>query len=165
MFDTNAFGEKGVLDFSLLERWRLLAEGEDLEIWLPEPVVWEGAMHAAEHAEEHRAFIKKSAALLEKAGLPAPEVPKFRPPVEIALDLISRVEDLEHPIVVIPCEGDAAIEGLRDQILQRPPGTRRASGDRTGAFEVPFPRTRSNRVPSAGSPVRWFRGGWQGDVC
>src|SRR5687768_17238186 len=68
VFDTNAFGEKGAIDLRLLERWRQLAEGEDLEIWLPEPVVWEAAIHAAEHAAEHRAFLKKSVPFMKRAG-------------------------------------------------------------------------------------------------
>jgi hypothetical protein len=56
VFDTNVFGKKGSINIDLLERWARLAQEENLQIWLPEPVLWEAAVHAAEQLRKLRDF-------------------------------------------------------------------------------------------------------------
>lgn len=140
VLDANAFGKAGALSIDRLEELVEVIGDEPLEVWLPEPVLWEAAVHVAEAAEEIVLAAKRARKVLSPAMLSVPEVPSYGDREDLVDELIAAVEDLAPNIVVISASGEAAVEGLKDQILQRPPG-RKKSGVRTGASDSTWIRS------------------------
>jgi len=135
--DTNSTGAD--LQLSRVKRLADLLDEQELDeirIWVPEPVVWEWAEHAHKKFES----IRIAADQLGKTGLPEFQalsgiaersVGELVKSIEAALARIPHLEILrldESPL--------AAIDGLRDQVLQTGVGRRKgAEGTKTGAAD------------------------------
>lgn len=134
--DTNATGR----DFQLgrIQELSDLLEEQELsaEVWIPEPVVWEWA----EHIHARLVDVSSEIVRLNKTGLPA--LVELGNPVDQSVHLVlqaletalSKIEAVR--ILRLEASPDAAIEGLRDQVLQTGAGRRKeASRSKTGAAD------------------------------
>lgn len=130
--DTNAIdqGHPNIAKLTTLAN-RLKIIG--LPLWVPEPVAWEWAEHAGQQWQEFTVASSQPYRRLMSAGVALPQVPfaqDFPAIQEAVLGAIKQIDNL----VVVPLSATNAREGVRDQILQRPPG-RRKSGVKTGASD------------------------------
>src|SRR6476469_4112293 len=101
----------------------------DIEIWIPEPVVWEWAEHLFDDMERAREPYQAALSRAEAAGLLLPdeaaddglaELKAVTSGLEDALQSLPGVKLLplsQHP--------DVAVEALQDQILQTGPASRK----------------------------------------
>jgi hypothetical protein len=89
VFDTASMG-RGRPVLETLRLWAELAATNELELWIPEPVVWEWAEHVAEDLEA-----AMRAAADERRRLSAAEVPVPTWPIS------TRVEAVEHVLTAI----------------------------------------------------------------
>ncbi|MDR6612546.1 hypothetical protein [Leifsonia sp. 1010] len=146
--DTNA-AASGRISFRQIEDLAATISAQELqiEVWVPEPVLWEWADHAYDLAVRTRDEFRSRQRELEDAGISGFDVaPSFEQSVDDVMETLSdglqdiyldddspaiRILELsEHP--------DAAVLGLRDQVLRTGPGrTKPQSGARvkTGAAD------------------------------
>jgi hypothetical protein len=141
-FDANCFSY-GRPD---LEQLRYLARRLveiDIEAWVPEPVAWEWAQHIGEDWDAIRVRLGDENKRVKKAGLASFESSHTNTSA-VAEAFLAKLAEVPH-VVLIPLSADNAREGLRDQILQRPPG-RRKDGIKTGASDSAWLRDVLYRV-------------------
>jgi hypothetical protein len=138
--DTNAYGAVGP------DIIRLGALATDLNAigvytWIPEPVAWEWAEHLAKEWTAARNGIKTPADHLWRAGLPLLRLePHYDDRAAFIAAFLDRLDRIPH-VEVVRLTGESAVEGLKDQILQRPPA-----------------KTKSNpAVKTGGSDSAWLR--------
>lgn len=119
--DANAYGEVGPYITSLA------ALATDLDrigiyTWIPQPVAWEWAEHLAKQWTIARNAVKTAANHLRRAGLlPLLRLePHYDDRAAFIAAFLDRLNRIPH-VEVVPLTGESAIEGLKDQILQRPP--------------------------------------------
>jgi hypothetical protein len=131
VFDTNCFGygrpDLGELGY-LARRLREIG----IVAWVPEPVAWEWAQHVGEDWDTVRVRLGDEHRRVKKAGLASFESP-YGDPAAVAEAFLAKLGEVPN-VIVLPLSAANAREGLRDQILQRPPG-RRKEGVKTGASD------------------------------
>ena len=71
VFDTNAFG-RGQLNVAFLRRWVRDAQAAGLEVWIPEPAIWEFAAHLGEVIDDLGARLTSAGEVIGRAGLSPP---------------------------------------------------------------------------------------------
>lgn len=134
VFDTNSF-PRGGLDLELLKTWGGRAAEEGFEVWVPEPVVWELAEHAAASWEAWRASTNKARKTMQAAGLtvPAADSP-YSTREEVMAAVEGSVRDLAPSVRILKLDGDLAADALRDQVQDRSPAKKK-SDVKTGAAD------------------------------
>lgn len=151
VFDTNSFPTGG-LNLELLKDWGVRAAEEDFEVWVPEPVVWELAEHAAASWELWLASAKKVRKTMRTAGL---TVPASDGPYSSREEVLEAVEGLVRGLApsvrILELDGDLAAAALRDQVELHPPAKKK-SDVKTGAADSAWIRqvlrTAENNVDS-----------------
>lgn len=131
VFDANAFG-RGRPSLDSLRDWARLLADADLGCWVPEPVLWEWADHVADDWETVTQSQVQQRKAMARAGLELPPSPYSSRAEVVAA--VERAVRAVPGLRVVPLSGDAAVEGLKDQVLQRAPG-RRKDGVKTGAAD------------------------------
>lgn len=135
VIDANVFRE-GELEVDVLNDWALLAAEEGLEIWIPEPVVWEFAEHAARRLEALEESYDSQRGRLLRAGIDLPPLPLGY--LDVVDQVIADVRNLAPAVRVLELTPDVAASALRDQILVQPPGRFKGKGRnrvKTGAAD------------------------------
>jgi hypothetical protein len=139
--DTNS-GPHGFFDIRRIEELVQTIEAQelDIEIWVPEPVIWEWAEHAYGLATRTSATIRSAARDLDRGGLEVPELFDADSTVD---DFVERIEEqlaelyLDHSgvdavrILRLSAHPESAILGIKDQVLRRGAGVR-AKKDNSG---------------------------------
>ncbi|MFI2369901.1 hypothetical protein [Streptomyces sp. NPDC018833] len=120
VFDANSFPH-GALRLNTLKEWERWAHLVDLEVWLPEPVVWELAEHAASAWTEFEAITRKASKALTNAGVEVEARSAHTTREEVIRKVESEIRALGPSLRVLRLDGDVAIEALKDQVLQRRP--------------------------------------------
>lgn len=133
VFDTNSFPFGG-LDLTVLKKWARRAELADLEVWLPEPVLWELTEHAAAAWEEHRVSLRRARKAMGRAGLEVPLESPYDSRETVMAAVESVVVALNPAVRILPVDPDIAREALKDQILLRQPGKKKQEV-KTGAAD------------------------------
>jgi hypothetical protein len=140
VLDANAFGADAAFNVGLLRRLARDAQEQGIQVWLPEPVLWELAAHVADVVEELSSQVRARNKMLARAGLDTVALPAY-PDRETVIERI--IEEATYEIDgldVIECSGVAAKEALRDQITGRPPaGVEK--GVKTGASDSAWIRS------------------------
>ncbi|WP_125736909.1 hypothetical protein [Amycolatopsis sp. WAC 04197] len=149
VIDANAYGAIG----PDLERLGSLASALakiDLQTWLPEPVVWEWAEHLASEWVAARNEAKKRLSHLSRAGLSAMAIqPEYKDRQAVIDEFIAALSRTPH-VRIINLSGASAVEGLKDQILQRPPAKTKSDPKvKTGGSDSAWLR---DVIKEAGSP-------------
>ncbi|MGP3632661.1 hypothetical protein ACTU45_04675 [Streptomyces sp. 24-1644] len=134
VFDTNSF-PRGGLDLGILKDWGERAAEENFEVWVPEPVVWELAEHAAASWEAWRASTNKARKSMQAAGL---EVTLSDSPYTTREEVMAAVQGsiraLAPSVRILELDGDLAAAALRDQVQIHPPAKKK-SDVKTGASD------------------------------
>lgn len=119
--DANAYGAVGPDWISLAALAKDL-DAIGIYTWIPQPVAWEWAEHLAKQWTAARNAIKTPANHLRRAGLlPLLRLePRYDDRAAFIAAFLDRLDRIPH-VEVVPLTGESAVEGLKDQILQRPP--------------------------------------------
>ncbi|MGW5251144.1 hypothetical protein ACWEQN_47090 [Streptomyces sp. NPDC004129] len=133
VFDTNSF-PRGGLDLDLLREWAQRALDDGFEVWVPEPVLWELAEHAATSWEAWRASTNRARKSMQAAGLRIPSDDPYSSRAEVMAAVDASVRGLAPSVRIIALDGDLAVEALRDQVQVRPPANKK-SDVKTGAAD------------------------------
>lgn len=133
VIDTNGLGSRHLHLGRLRTLVRQARAHGQLEVWIPQTVIWEWAEHA--YAERQAAV--QALKRIRATGLELPDLPEVSR--EGILDEIeSMLDSLGPPLMVLPV-GDVAEAALRDQILQLGPADAKAAKDgsviKTGAAD------------------------------
>lgn len=145
--DANTYGIHGP-DMTGMYALARDLEPYDIELWVPEPVAWEMAEHAASAWVKARASVRDARSALRKAGLKPAFDPVYTSRDEVISACMARFETAIG-ITLVPLTGQSAARGLRDQILTRPPG--KTKGDvKTGASDSAWLRDVLDRVDGQG---------------
>ncbi|GCD20179.1 hypothetical protein CTKZ_17410 [Cellulomonas algicola] len=138
--DANAFG-RGKVQLDQVEGLANELKGADVEVVIPEVVLWEWAQHAhadlAAHYDSLRASTKTLRGSRIAGAFPA-VVDRFNVPevtVEQVLEHLTRLLSGLDNVSVLPATPVAALAGLRAQVLMQGPGERK-SGVKTGAADM-----------------------------
>lgn len=159
VLDANAHGYRGVLNLEILRELGQEADEEDIEVWLPEPLLWEGVVHLFEVLGEAAREADRARGLARRVGL---DVPRWSvPSVEELLQEMQHAARLVPNLRILSLVGDDAIAALRDQVLQTGPGGVKTQKDpdgkskpvRTGALDSAWLRLVHRHSPSPGSYV------------
>jgi hypothetical protein len=141
VIDSNIMGKAGDLRLDTLSRISDIAHRDGhLEVWVPEPVLWEWTEHAARTYAETAEHLRASANRLRRAGIQVPELPLAA--AELRKTIEDAVARIAHVRVVKLAPQDAVL-AIRDQILVMPPGERVAGRDKmikTGASDSAWMR-------------------------
>lgn len=146
--DTNS-GARGLLDLEGLEKLVDVINDQDLaiEIWIPEPTLWEWAEHANELASRTSTSFDAARVRLERSGLEVPAAFGYPSSTEQVIDVLEeRLQDLYNEalgteavrILRLKDHPQSAVEGLKDQILRRGAGRTKSDDGRpvkTGAAD------------------------------
>jgi hypothetical protein len=120
---------KGRINLKRLGQWAEELHSESIELWLPEPVVWEWAEHsAADRAAATSAYEVARPGLLA-AGFNLPEVEELSQE-EATQVVIDAIQAVHENIFVIEVDGTSSRAALRDQILDLPPASKISTGDK-----------------------------------
>lgn len=133
VLDTSLWGE-GTLDLGRVTAHAARLGKSGIELWIPEQVMLEWASHAAADA----AAVTPAWGRLKRAGLVSGGFPVS---VDVA-DAVASVHEALTKIsnvTVLAMTGDAAVAGIRDQILGTGPGEVR-KGTKTGAVDSSWVR-------------------------
>ncbi|WP_405593766.1 hypothetical protein OG741_37845 [Streptomyces sp. NBC_01410] len=133
VFDTNSF-PRGGLDLGLLQEWAQRALDDGFEVWVPEPVLWELAEHAAASWEAWRASTNRARKSMQAAGLRIPSDDPYSSRAEVMAAVDASVRSLAPSVRIIALDGDLAVEAIRDQVQIRPPAKKK-SDVKTGAAD------------------------------
>lgn len=151
VFDTNSF-PSGSLELRTLQEWGRRASLADLEVWVPESVLWELAEHAAASWEEHRVSTNRARKAMQRAGLDVPAQAPYESRESVVDAVESAVRSLMPAVRVLSLDSDVAQEALRDQVLQRPPAKKKHDV-KTGAADSAWIR---QVLKTAGDDVEKF---------
>lgn len=133
VFDTNSF-PRGGLDLDLLREWGERALDDGFEVWVPEPVLWELAEHAAASWEGWRASTNRARKSMQAAGLRVPSDDPYSSRAEVMAAVDASVRSLAPSVRIIALDGDLAVKALRDQVQILPPANKK-SDVKTGASD------------------------------
>ncbi|MFI0737922.1 hypothetical protein ACH4PU_07420 [Streptomyces sp. NPDC021100] len=131
VFDANALSG-GRPDVNVVRLTAELATRYGIEVWIPEPVIWEWVEHLDGEVEKARRSSNAALRNLRIAGIPGK--PVAWPGKD---EMLWRLEAdlLAIPgVVIVRLSGEAARDGLRDQILLDGPG-RRKEGVKAGGSD------------------------------
>lgn len=137
--DANAMS-RGRLNLDAIEDLSNVIESQelDVQIWVPEPVVWEWSEHLAATLTEARTQYEDARGQVEAAGVSEFIGGGWESAVdvdEVVAGIHTALENLEGvTVLTFARHADVAVEGLRDQVLLRTPG-RRKSKVKTGAAD------------------------------
>ncbi|GGS24859.1 hypothetical protein GCM10010284_67260 [Streptomyces rubiginosohelvolus] len=129
VFDANAYGHARP-DFDQLGRWAKRLAGMEIETWVPEPVAWEWAEHLARDWEFVNSQTRNQRKQLQSAGLEVPAPSGYASRDDVIAAVLANLSAIPH-VKVIALTGLSAVEGLKDQILQRPPAKTKGGSDPT----------------------------------
>jgi hypothetical protein len=142
----------GVLDTSHFDKGHFNANNvrslakrlsiRDVELWIPQQVIDEWAVHAEAVLQQLHQAHKRA----HKAGLVNSEAQPERQAADIAASFHHLCSQIPN-VVILEMGGDAAIAGIRDQILGTGPGTVE-NGVRTGASDSSWVRDALGRAKS-----------------
>jgi hypothetical protein len=128
VLDVSAF-PNGILDVKAIRAFAKLAQAdENLQVWIPEVILLESARHAYEALGVAQSELRRAGQSI--AGIPALPKPSLE---EVVHELREQLADIET-VSILGIDGNQAIEAIKDQILQRPPG-KRSSSVTTGAAD------------------------------
>jgi hypothetical protein len=137
--DANSMS-RGRLNLDAIEDLLNVIESQelDVQIWVPEPVVWEWSEHLAAALTEARTNYEDARGQTEAAGVPelvGGDWAAAVPVDGVAAGIYAALEDLDG-VTVLTFAGhpELAVEGLRDQVLLRAPG-RKKGNVKTGAAD------------------------------
>ncbi|HEX6343084.1 hypothetical protein [Umezawaea sp.] len=134
--DANAYGRaKPNLDD--LEHMARRLHGIGKQTWVPEPVAWEWAEHLG---TDWRTLMTAQSDLrknLRRGRVPMTE-PLYEDEAGVIDAFMTAIQAIDH-VRVISVTPHSALEGLKDQVLQRPPGKRK------------------EKVKTGGSDAAWLR--------
>lgn len=125
----------GRLDIGVVERLAAGLKARGAELWIPEVVVLEFAVHAWEDLTAERRMHKR----LRQAGLVEVPLLSDLDSAQIADEFVKKCADFPG-VIVIGLTGESAMAGLRDQILGTGPGSVK-TGVRTGAADSAWVRS------------------------
>ncbi|MFI7419065.1 hypothetical protein [Nonomuraea sp. NPDC049684] len=135
--DTNATGN-GQFDIEMLGTLaKALTKLPEIEIWIPEPVMWEWAAHAQQIYNE---YVEKNNAASKRLGRTGIALRLSRiqdaERQDIQRAILRRIEELDHPFRILQLKDypEIAITALQDQVLLRTPAKRK-SDVKTGAAD------------------------------
>lgn len=123
-------------DLDNVESMALRLHGVGLETWIPEPVAWEWAEHLALDWNSVTFAMAAERKNLRRGRIPMP-TPSHRDEsavIEAFMDAIRRVPHVR----LITATPHNALEGLKDQVMQRTPGRRKGEATdkvKTGASD------------------------------
>lgn len=132
VLDTNITG-KGRFNAAIVRNLAERLGRSDIEVWIPQQVVLEWARHAADDAHQILGTLRT----LTNAGLIARDAPSDDPST-VAKQLTAVIEAIGN-VTILPMTGDAAIAGIKDQILGTGPGATK-NDVKTGAADSSFVR-------------------------
>ncbi|SFR29085.1 hypothetical protein SAMN04488564_1179 [Lentzea waywayandensis] len=149
--DANSYGKVGP-DLPRLASLAADLAKIDVQVWVPEPVAWEWAEHLAAQWVAARNVVNDQLSHLSRAGLPASSInPSYLSREDLISKFLSVLTDTPH-VKVVELTGASAIEGLKDQVLQRKPAkTKSADLVKTGGSDSAWLR---DVVAKAGEPDR-----------
>lgn len=149
----------GRLDTGKVQRLAAELAARGAELWMPEVVVLEFAVHAWEDLTSNRQTHRR----LRQAGLAPDDELSDLGSAQIADELLKTCAAIPN-VVIIEMTGESAIAGLRDQILGTGPGTV-DQGVRTGAADSSWVRDafdRASKRPARGRLPHLQRQGRRG---
>ncbi|MGC5172122.1 hypothetical protein ACLQ2Q_15880 [Microbacterium sp. DT81.1] len=145
--DTNA-GSRGLLNLEAIDELIDVINAQELqvEIWIPEPVMWEWAEHAHDLAMTTKAVAETASRRLERSGIAEFAKTDYSLTIDEVIDIIEDrlsefyLEDGSEAVRVLRLESfpDAAVNGIRDQVLRLGAGRTKPDGDqavKTGAAD------------------------------
>ena len=133
--DANAYG-RGKPDLTSLEFLAQRLHGIGIETWVPEPVAWEWGQHLAEDWQSVTTAGAGARKNLERGRVPMPE-PLYSDAAAVIEAFRSALREIEH-VRLITATPESALEGLKDQVMQRAPGKMKSAGKervKTGASD------------------------------
>jgi hypothetical protein len=133
VFDTNVWSSGRFNADTLKARAARLGKA-GIKVLIPEVILWEWASHSAQDAKNGIDSWRR----LAKAGLVAGSYPGPHNHVDVLERLGEFLAKIPN-IQIVPVSGDAAIAGLRDQVLQTGPGSTK-QGVKTGAADSTWVR-------------------------
>jgi hypothetical protein len=108
----------------------------DVEIWIPEPVVWEWAEHLFDDLNRARERYTDTLDDADAAGLEVPDGAAADEMTElhsVVTGIEDALNDVDHVVVLsLSTYPTAAVQGLRDQVLQLGVGRRKTDPDGKG---------------------------------
>lgn len=149
--DANAYGPVGP-DIARLTSLAADLVKLGIQTWVPEPVAWEWAEHLAAEWTTARTVVKKHLGQLVRAGLPPMVItPDYRDRGAIIEGFLQALAAVPH-VEIVALTGENAVQGLKDQILRRPPAkTKTDDAVKTGGSDSAWLR---DALDKAGAPDR-----------
>lgn len=138
VLDTNAMGRGSLNLRTLRDLPKITAKIPDLEIWIPEPVIWEWASHAQQAYTDAVITARSATRSLAQAGVNSGlSVPSEGERLDVQAQVITTLESLPSPFRILRLvdHPEVAVDALRDQVLLTPPAKRK-SGVKTGAADI-----------------------------
>ncbi|MEV4081905.1 hypothetical protein AB0J43_16695 [Nonomuraea fuscirosea] len=132
--DTNAI-DRGQANIAKLTTLAARLKMIGLPVWIPEPVAWEWAEHAGRQWEQFTAAASEPYTRLRAAGIELPPVPFTQQTQSVQDRVLAAIRVIDN-LVVVPLSPANALEGVRDQILQRPPGRLKATDSKAGPVKT-----------------------------
>lgn len=149
VLDTNVYGH-GLPNLRSLQDLAVRSAGAGLEIWIHELIAAEWAEHLAEDIMALNRQAEKVRKALDRASLNSDVyVAPYQDKNAVVKAVFGAITNIPN-VVLVPLTGDAASEGLLDQVLQRGAG-RRKSEVKTGASDSAWVRdvvTRADGDPA-----------------
>lgn len=133
VFDTNVWSSGRVNAETFKARATRLGKA-GVKVLIPEVILWEWVSHSAQDTKNGVDTWRR----LTKAGLVSGTYPGPHNHVDVLEKLGESLAAIPNA-QILPVSGDAAIAGLRDQILQTGPGSTK-QGDKTGAADSAWVR-------------------------
>ncbi|WP_134656343.1 hypothetical protein [Streptomyces sp. H23] len=146
VFDANAYGMARP-DLEQLKRLASRLAGIGIETWIPEPVAWEWAEHVSRDWETVKNAARQERDRMNRAGIPVPVPTPTYDSREAVIDaVLDNLSAIPHTRI-ISLTGSSAVEGLKDQVLQRKPAKTKG-----GTPEKP-----GSAVKTGASDSAWLR--------
>lgn len=120
--DANAMGKGGDLRLPTLRRISdVAARAGKLQLWVPEPILWEWCEHATREYNAAAGALAAAATRLSKAGVPIDPLALTLEQVRAHVEAAVRAVPL---LCVLDLHPEDALMALRDQVLDLTPGER-----------------------------------------
>jgi len=132
VIDTNVYGSNGEFRARSFAADARLCEANEVDVWVPEVVVWEWAEHAHTRAVTAHTASTRAWSILKDANVRGLEW--VVPNVDQLIDGIRSAIEAHPNAHIVDCEPDNALLALRDQVLQQGAGSKK-EGIKTGAAD------------------------------